>query len=163
LVCDVIGHHVAGRDGGRVRCACGEQILRRDGSATHVCHVVQCALLGHRFERVGRRHGHDESACVRCGHPLLRRREPHARFWKPIDLACGIGGHDVHEVTLRDSFAEYACSCGHTFLRKERGLRRITHPPTCVLSGHRVRLVRELADARAEFRCDDCGHPFYLP
>jgi hypothetical protein len=161
--CAAMGHHVAERSPGRVRCACGEEILRRDGSVTHVCHVVQCALLGHRFEVLGRRHGHDESMCLRCGHPLLRRREPAARFWKPIDVACGVGGHEVHTVTRRGPFTEYACNCGHTFLRREGGLRRIAHPPTCVLSGHQVRALRDVGGGRAEFRCDDCGHPFYLP
>ena len=163
VFCQAFGHHVAGRAGGAVRCACGTEILRRDGSATHVCHVVQCALLGHRFQRTGRRDGHDESACLRCGHPLLRRRERHARFWKPIDVACALRGHAVHAVARRGPFTEYACRCGHTFLLEQAGLRRVFHPATCVLTGHRVRMLRPLGGARAEFRCDDCGHPFHLP
>jgi hypothetical protein len=110
------------------------------------------------------RDGHHEYACVKCGHPLLFRanRDPYAQsvqFDKKVRYLCGLFGHRVHRVTQRDGFVEYACHCGHTFLKPDAGLSVVRHPFLCVASGHRVRHVTSRA-GYGEYVCRDCGHPF---
>jgi hypothetical protein len=62
-------------------------------------------------------------------------------------------------VTDRDGFAEYACHCGHTFLKARGTLEHITHPLICVASGHRIRYVTSRG-GYSEYVYGDCGHPF---
>lgn len=110
------------------------------------------------------RDGHNEYVCVRCGHPLLFTcaDDPWAEsriFAKKVRYLCGLFGHRVHRVTGRDGFVEYACFCGHSFLKSEDSLPRVTHPLVCVVSGHFVRYVSRRAGF-AEYVCRHCGHPF---
>ena len=57
---------------------------------------------------------------------------------KKVRYLCGLFGHRVDTVATRDGFVEYACHCGHTFLRAESGCQTIRHPLVCVLFGHRI-------------------------
>jgi DNA-directed RNA polymerase subunit RPC12/RpoP len=68
-------------------------------------------------------------------------------------------GHHVKTVTARDGFSEYACPCGHTFLKKRTDLKKITHPWICILAGHFVRFVGTRC-GHSEYVCNNCGHPF---
>jgi hypothetical protein len=68
-------------------------------------------------------------------------------------------GHRVHEVAERNGCVEYACRCGHTFLKPVNGLTRVTHPLACVARGHFIRFVERRA-GYAEYVCRTCGHPF---
>ena len=65
----------------------------------------------------------------------------------------------VTRVTTRDGFVEYACFCGHTFLRSESGLSVVKHPAVCVLAGHWITFVTDRA-GYSEYVCTRCGHPF---
>ena len=108
---------------------------------------------------------HCEYACVQCGHPLVFHvdRDPYAEsaiFKKKVRYLCGLFGHQVHMVVDRNGFREFACHCGHSFLKPEGDQQlHITHPAICVCSGHRIRFVARRA-GYAEFVCRDCGHPF---
>jgi hypothetical protein len=135
-----------------------------DGSLTRVRHTLSCFLGHHTYVRVTERDGHHEYACVPCGHPLLfaADHDPWARsdkFAKKVRYLCGLFGHRVHRVTKRDEFVEYACFCGHTFLKTEVSLPRVTHPLICVVRGHYVRYVMKRG-GYAEYVGRDCGHPF---
>jgi hypothetical protein len=72
---------------------------------------------------------------------------------------CGVFGHHVRLVCERDGYREFACHCGHTFLKADRDLTHITHPAICVVSGHRIRYVASRG-GYMEYVCRDCGHPF---
>lgn len=167
--CRLWGHHVDNallRDtaGPARHCRCGADYLREDGSCTRVRHTLSCFLGHHTYERLTQRHGYNEYVCVRCGHPLLFRipTDPYAgrqRFGKKVRYLCGLLGHRVHKVTTRHGYAEHACGCGHTFLKPEAPRHRITHPLSCVLFGHFVRVVARRA-GHVEFVCRTCGHPF---
>ncbi len=169
--CALFGHEMdnrtLSRDGGRPRCRrCRERFLFEDGSVTHTRHVLGCFFRHHTYVRTGERQGHHEYTCLRCGHPLLieKERDPYASeavFAKKVRYLCNLFGHAVHSAGERHGFTEYACRCGHTFLRTARGLPRATHPLVCTLSGHRLRLVEARGDYR-EHRCIDCGHTFGL-
>jgi DNA-directed RNA polymerase subunit RPC12/RpoP len=130
-----------------------------------VRHTLSCFLGHHTYERLSNRHGHHEYVCVQCGHPLLfpADRDPyaaHARFGKKVRYRCGLFGHSqVHLVATRDGFQEYACVCGHTFLKAEAALTRITHPLVCILAGHFIRFVAHRR-GYGEYVCRNCGHPF---
>jgi DNA-directed RNA polymerase subunit RPC12/RpoP len=76
-----------------------------------------------------------------------------------VRYLCGLFGHDVHVVTDRNGYREFACHCGHTFLKAERDVTHITHPAICVVSGHRIRYVASRG-GYMEYVCRDCGHPF---
>lgn len=169
LSCAVWGHHVdnhlfrAARDRARV-CRCGAPYLPRDGSATHVRHTLSCFLGHHTYERLVDRHGYHEYVCVQCGHPLLfaEGRDPYAQttqFEKKVRYLCGLFGHRVTRVTERDGFTEYACFCGHSFLRPETELSVVRHPAICVAGGHWIKYVGERAGF-SEYVCKNCGHPF---
>jgi DNA-directed RNA polymerase subunit RPC12/RpoP len=166
--CALFGHRVDNREfaagGGPSHCGCGESYLRRGAAETRVRHTVSCFLKGHTYVRTATRHEHNEYVCIRCGHPLLFRvgHDPYAleeHFGKKVRYLCNLLGHAVHTVCERSGFTEYACDCGHTFLRDLAGLARVTHPPVCLFAGHFVRFV-EHRDGHAEFRCRNCGHPF---
>lgn len=169
MSCVLWGHHV---DNHVLRkaattarlCRCGSPYLNTDGSLTRVRHTLSCFLGHHTYIRMADRDGHHEYACVQCGHPLLflETHDPYARearFAKKVRYLCGLFGHRVHFVTHRDDFSEYACHCGHSFLKTERALTHVRHPLVCVARGHFVRYVTSRA-GYAEFICRDCGHPF---
>jgi hypothetical protein len=169
MSCAVWGHHVdndAFRRAGTVNrsCRCGSPYLHTDGSYTRVRHTLSCFLGHHTYVRMADRDEHHEYACVQCGHPLLfaQEHDPYARearFAKKVRYLCGFFGHRVHFVTTRDGFTEYACHCGHSFLKSEGSLEVVRHPLVCVRRGHFVRYVTSRA-GYAEFICRDCGHPF---
>jgi hypothetical protein len=171
LICRVFGHRFANRslpeapDGGKL-CLCGEPLLRADGAPVHVRHNLACFLGGHSYTKIGARADHCEYVCRDCGHPLLLKQEssPLAHkesFHKFVRHRCGWFGHVVHEVAERCGLTEYACHCGHSFLLRAQGLKRVRHPLRCILTGHRIRLLTR-RDEQLEFRCQDCGHPFCL-
>jgi DNA-directed RNA polymerase subunit RPC12/RpoP len=165
--CELLGHQVDNRrfaGSTEKRCPCGERILAEDGSQTHVRHTLSCFFRHHTYVKSGERDGHDEYMCVRCGHPLLFRSGASvyaglSGFRKRVRYLCGLFGHSVHRVTERGGLVEYACFCGHSFLRPRAGLDRITHPLVCVAAGHFVRFV-ERRDGYAEHVCRNCGHTF---
>lgn len=169
VTCALFGHRVDNREfaqapGPERRCGCGEEYLPQDGGDTRVRHTLSCFFRRHTYVRSGTRQGHHEYMCVQCGHPVLFRvdRDPYARaerFGKKVRYLCNLFGHDVHTVCQRQGFTEYACDCGHTFLRPQPGLARVTHPPACTVAGHFVRFL-EHRDGYAEFRCRNCGHTF---
>jgi hypothetical protein len=167
--CALFGHSVDNRDFARQgsaprQCPCGEPYLGEDGSETRVRHTLSCFLGQHHYSRTGTRDGHNEYVCVPCGHPLLFAvgSDPYADgapFAKKVRYLCNLFGHRVHTVCARHGYTEYACGCGHTFLRAQAGLARVTHPPLCALVGHFIRFV-ERRDGHAEHLCRNCGHTF---
>ena len=162
ILCALFGHEVDGRT--RTYCRCGAAILAEDPTETRIRHNVTCFLSGHDYVPVGERHGHREYACVACGHPLLFEvgRDPYAdcsRYRKRVRYFCKLFGHRVHAVVDRADKTEYACFCGHTFLRSERGATTVRHPPLCLFAGHFVRFVERRA-GHAEYVCRRCGHTF---
>jgi hypothetical protein len=168
--CAVWGHHV---DNNRFRaepaashrtCRCGADYLATDGGMTRVGHTLSCFLGHHTYERLTDRDGYHEYVCVQCGHPLLfaADRDPYARrarFDKKVRYLCGVFGHRVVRVTTRNEFTEYACFCGHTFLRREPTVTVVRHPARCVIAGHWIAFVAD-REGFAEYRCTYCGHPF---
>ena len=80
-------------------------------------------------------------------------------FTKKVRYLCNLFGHKVHQVTNRSSFAEYACDCGHSFLKRRTGMVMVNHPLVCLLAGHFVQFV-EMRNGHAEFLCRNCGHTF---
>ena len=170
--CAVWGHEV---DNHRFRqqthatdgrqCPCGTWYLGEDGSFTHLRHTLTCFFGHHTYTKLVQRDGHREYVCMQCGHPLVfaADHDPYgesAIFNKKVRYLCGIFGHHVHVVTDRDGFREFACHCGHTFLKSQDDQQlHIKHPAICVASGHRIRFVARRA-GYAEYVCRDCGHPF---
>jgi len=168
LACAVVGHAVDNQrfaaEGTVKTCGCGSVILRDDGSETRTRHTLSCFLGHHTYSRIATRHGHNEYMCRQCGHPLLFEvaRDPHTAagsFAKKVRYLCGLFGHRVHVVTERSGRTEYACGCGHSFLKSERSLAKVTHPLVCVALGHFVRFV-ERRDGYSEHCCRNCGHTF---
>jgi hypothetical protein len=169
LACKVWGHHVDNHVFRRQRgpertCRCGAPYLPTDGSVTRLRHTLSCFLGSHSYVRMAVRDGHHEYACVRCGHPLVfaADADPYAavaEFRKKVRYLCGILGHRVHRVASRDGFVEYACGCGHSFLKACDTAGVIRHPMTCVAAGHFVRYVTSRR-GYAEYVCRNCGHPF---
>jgi hypothetical protein len=168
LSCAIWGHHVDNHTlaaGPAARaCRCGQAYLDQAGRITRVRHTLSCFLGRHSYEPLVDRHGSREYVCVQCGHPLVFRdeRDPYrqqTQFRKKVRYLCGLLGHRVEAVTARDGLVEYACHCGHTFLKAEDDRTTIRHPLVCVLLGHYVRFVT--ARGRFdEFLCVNCGHPF---
>jgi hypothetical protein len=163
------GHAVDNRvfsapNGPARRCRCGHAYLAEDGSWTRVRHTLSCFFIHHTYVRLTERDGHHEYVCVRCGHPLVfdaadDRFADRVIFRKKVRYACGLFGHRVHQVTTRNGFVEYACFCGHSFLKSQAAGRTIRHPLICFFTAHRVRFVTKRC-RYAEFVCRDCGHPF---
>ena len=146
------------------RCRCGSEYLVEDGSLTHVRHTLSCFLRHHTYVRLADRGGVHESVCVRCGHPLVYRARDdrfadRERFAKKVRYACGLFGHRVQPVATRDGFVEYACHCGHSFLKASEPTPTIRHPLTCFFRAHRIRFLARRC-GYAEYICADCGHPF---
>jgi len=167
--CSVWGHVVDNEQfrqssrSGR-QCRCGAEYLREDGAATHVRHTLGCFFRHHSYVLLSDRDDVHEYVCVRCGHPLVFRADAdrfagRGRFAKKVRYACGLFGHQVSAVAARDGFVEYACHCGHSFLKRSTGSNKIRHPLRCFFAAHRVRFLTRRA-GYAEYVCDDCGHPF---
>ena len=174
LSCAVWGHHVDNHvfkhATGRGRtCRCGADYLKEDRSITHVRHTLSCFLGKHDYQKLADRHGCHEYVCVQCGHPLVfdAQGDPYAAaptFKKKVRYLCGVFGHRVRHVASRDGFEEFACFCGHSFLKSVEQAppsrtSKIRHPAICVVSGHRIRYVTRRGGF-AEYVCIDCGHPF---
>ena len=169
LSCALWGHHVDNHAFARQltaerRCRCGITYLDEDGGVTRVRHTLSCFLGHHTYERLTDRHGCHEYVCVQCGHPLVfgADRDPYAsrtEFDKKVRYRCGLFGHRVSFVAERDGMHEYACFCGHTFLKPAGGARKVHHPLRCVFLGHWIRFVTHRARF-AEYVCRTCGHPF---
>lgn len=166
--CRVWGHHADNRQStGKCTdqsCACGDRALAGDGAVTRIRHVLSCFFGHHTYVRRTQRAGHNEYGCLDCGHPLLFRsdRDPHdpgLPFRKRVRYLCSLFGHTVAAVARRGGWTEYACGCGHTFLRSEPWLRRVHHPLACFFRGHFVAFLVE-RDGLVEYRCHVCGHPF---
>ena len=169
LGCAIWGHVVDNRvfrhgRGAPQCCRCGADYLADDGSLTHVRHTLSCFLRHHTYVRLADRDGVHEYVCVRCGHPLVfpsgnDRFERRERFHKKVRYVCGLFGHRVQAVATRDGFVEYACHCGHSFLKGAGGARKIRHPLVCFFRAHRIRYLTR-RNGYAEYVCTDCGHPF---
>jgi hypothetical protein len=161
----VVDNDVFARARGRTRrCRCGVEYLGDDGSRTHVRHTLSCFLRHHTYVRLADRDGVHEYVCVRCGHPLVfaadsDRFANRERFAKKVRYACGLFGHRVRAVATRDGYVEYACHCGHSFLKNAGDAHTIRHPLLCFFTAHRIRFLTRRA-GYAEYVCDDCGHPF---
>ena len=82
-------------------------------------------------------------------------------FRKKVRYFCNLFGHHVHRVAERGNFTEYACACGHSFLKPKKNLQTITHPVVCLLVGHFVGFF-ERRNGFAEHLCRNCGHTFCL-
>ena len=168
LSCALWGHHVDNHvmaaGAARRACRCGHPYLGRAGQTTRVRHTLSCFLGHHRYEPLVDRDGSREYVCVQCGHPLVFRdhQDPYRqerRFEKKVRYLCGLFGHRVEAVAARDGFVEYACHCGHTFLKGATDATTIRHPMVCVFFGHYVRYVTSRGGFD-EFLCVNCGHPF---
>jgi DNA-directed RNA polymerase subunit RPC12/RpoP len=169
LSCRIWGHVVDNHvfrstRGDRRRCRCGVDYLPKTGETTHVRHTLSCFIRHHTYVRLTDRDGVHEYVCVRCGHPLAypAAADPFANaslFAKKVRYACGLLGHRVTVIANRHGFVEYACHCGHSFLKHAADKRKIRHPLICFLTAHRIRFVEERA-GYAEYVCEDCGHPF---
>lgn len=168
ISCALFGHAVDNHrfqaEAPEKTCSCGQAILPEDGTSTRTRHTLSCFFRHHTYLRVGTRDGHNEYMCQQCGHPLLFAvaHDPYAsagNFTKRVRYLCNLFGHRSHVVTERAGQTEYACGCGHTFLRKARGLSLVTHPPICTVLGHFVRFV-ERRSGYSEHACLNCGHTF---
>ena len=166
--CALFGHAVDNRrfqaEAPAKTCGCGEAILHEDARETRVRHTLSCFFGQHSYVLAGSRDGHNEYMCRQCGHPLLFASgvDPYSgspRFRKKVRYLCNLFGHASHVVTRRAGMTEYACGCGHSFLREAPDLERVTHPPVCTLLGHFVRFV-ERRNGYSEHACRNCGHTF---
>ena len=170
LTCMLFGHAVsnilfATTQGAVRHCPCGNSYLGQN-EETRVSHTVSCFVFGHEYIRIAERSGHNEYVCRQCGHPLLFaiERDPYAgqhTFRKKVRYLCNLFGHRVHHVTARHGFHEYACDCGHSFLKTEPGRGVVKHPVMCLLAGHFLRFTERRGDYD-EYLCRNCGHTFYF-
>ncbi len=169
LACALFGHSVDNRAFARYRgalrkCPCGAPFLKGDRSETRVSHTLSCFFFHHVYLKMGARDGHTEFVCEICGHPLLFEigRSTYASrdaFHKPVRYLCILYGHHLHTVTERNGLTEYACDCGHSFLRREKSRTRFRHPPVCVFKGHYISFVERRGNYD-EYLCRNCGHTF---
>jgi hypothetical protein len=174
FACFLWGHHVDNHvfkqaSGDGRRCRCGSAYLAEDRSITRVRHTLSCFLGKHDYEKLADRHGCHEYVCRQCGHPLLfdAARDPYAaspNFKKKVRYLCGLFGHRVRHVVTRDGLEEYACFCGHSFLKSVEEaapshVDKLRHPAICVMSGHFIRFLARRG-GYAEYVCVNCGHPF---
>ena len=170
LICTLFGHqvdnHLFSKANGKVkRCICGVEFLHQDGSETRVRHTISCFLIHHSYVKMGERDGHNEYVCIQCGHPLLFEigNDPYSQngrsFDKKVRYLCNLLGHKVHMVTRRNGYTEYACYCGHSFLKRDKTLRKVTHPPICLFAGHFIHFEAR-RNGYSEYLCRNCGHTF---
>jgi hypothetical protein len=158
--CALLGHRAAAERS----CECLKEQLLEARGYTHVRHILSCFLFSHTFVRLVDRHDHHEYVCKDCGHQLLlsAKNDPfisRPSFLKRPRYWCSVFGHRVSSIAEREGFVEYACSCGHSFLKERKGLTRIKHPVTCTLAGHFVRFVCR-RNGFSEYVCRICGHTF---
>lgn len=168
--CTLLGHKVhhtriAG-DAGAPCARCGAAILDQANNVSRVAHTLSCFFGRHHYISIATRAAHHEYLCEKCGHSLLFELacDPyagHGRFKKRVSYACGLFGHRVHVVTTGSEVTEYACLCGHPFVKAQSALTIIRHPLACVLLGHFV-AVNDTRGPWAEYLCRRCGHPFYF-
>jgi DNA-directed RNA polymerase subunit RPC12/RpoP len=160
-------HHTKITSYGRTPCArCGAAILDQGNSVSRVAHTLSCFFGKHHYVPMATRAAHHEYVCEKCGHPLLFElsRDPYAgrgKFKKRVSYGCGLFGHRVHVVTAGSKASEYACRCGHSFVKAQGAFTVIRHPLACVLLGHFV-IANEIRGQWAEYVCRRCGHPFYF-
>ena len=169
LSCAVWGHHVDNHafkqsSSAHRRCRCGADYLGEDLSVTRVRHTLSCFLGKHSYEKLADRDGCHEYVCVQCGHTLLfdAAHDPYgssATFKKKVRYLCGLFGHRAKFVTTRHGLQEYACFCGHSFLKDQQVFGNIRHPAICVVSGHFIHYLTSRGGF-AEYVCRNCGHPF---
>jgi hypothetical protein len=169
--CAIFGHRVSNAEfaatASRIKhCRCGTAYLHESGETTRVSHTVSCFLFGHHYIWVGERDGHHEYVCRRCGHPLLFgvERDPYEKsgtFKKKVRYLCNLFGHRVHQVSARHGLTEYACDCGHSFLKLESSMGIVKHPLVCFFAGHNIRFI-ERRRGYGEYLCRHCGHTFYF-
>ena len=143
---------------------CGAAILDQGPTASRVAHTLSCFFGWHHYISGGMRAQHNEYVCERCGHTLLfasgaDNYSRHNKFKKKVDYLCGLLGHRVHVVKNGPKATEYACRCGHPFLKAQTDLQVIRHPMKCVVLGHYV-TVNDTRDSWVEYVCLRCGHPF---
>lgn len=170
ISCTLFGHKVsnvafAKNRGPDRHCGCGVDYLD-PREETRVAHTVSCFVFGHNYVRIAERAGHNEYVCRQCGHPLLFKigQDPYAShdaFKKKVRYLCNLFGHSVHHVAARHECNEYACDCGHSFLKKESGRSVVKHPLICLFAGHYLRFT-ERRGAYDEYLCRNCGHTFYF-
>ena len=177
LSCFLWGHHVDNHvfkasSNHHRHCRCGSHYLAEDRSITRVRHTLSCFLGKHDYEKLADRDGCHEYVCTQCGHPLLfdADQDPYgssSTFKKKVRYLCGLFGHRVRHVTTRDGYEEFACFCGHSFLKEiyqPKGRTSpdptiIRHPAICVISGHFIQFLTRRGSF-AEYVCINCGHPF---
>ena len=166
--CSLLGHkvdHTTIKQDNSTSCVrCGDAILDRGPTVSRVAHTLSCFFGWHHYLAVGMRAGHNEYVCERCGHSLLFEltSDPYSRhytFKKKVDYICGLVGHRVHVVEPGSKATEYACRCGHPFIKAQGALRVIRHPLTCVVLGHLVK-INQTRGEWTEYVCLRCGHPF---
>jgi DNA-directed RNA polymerase subunit RPC12/RpoP len=143
---------------------CGNSILDQDDTVSRISHTLSCFFGRHHYVLIASREDHHEYVCERCGHPLLFAsvRDPYSsenKFAKRVSYGCGLLGHRVHVVATGSRVTEYACLCGHSFIKAMRGMTIIRHPLACVALGHFVK-AHEIRGEWAEYVCRRCGHPF---
>ena len=148
-------------------CArCSSAILDQDRGVSRIAHTLSCFFGSHHYVLIATRSAHHEYVCEKCGHSLLFEsdRDPYrsrSSFAKRVSYGCGLFGHRVHVVEPRSNATEYACGCGHPFLKASADLSVIRHPLACVLLGHFI-AVNDIRAPWAEYLCHRCGHPFYF-
>ena len=166
--CTLLGHKVDHTRIARKACTpcvrCGAAILDQGPGTSRLAHTLSCFFGRHHYVVCGKRGQHNEYVCERCGHPLLFElgSDPYSsrnEFKKKVSYVCGLLGHRVHVVKKGPEATEYACRCGHSFLKAQSDLKEIRHPLRCVVLGHYVR-VNNIRDLWAEYVCLRCGHPF---
>lgn len=170
LSCALFGHKVSNIAFTSIRgpvkhCHCGARYLEHH-KETRVSHTVSCFVFGHNYVRIAERAGHHEYVCRQCGHPLLFpvEHDPYANhdsFKKKVRYLCNMFGHRVHHVTARQGLHEYACDCGHSFLKQDAGSSTVKHPPVCLFAGHYLHFT-ERRESYDEYLCRNCGHTFYF-
>ena len=166
--CTLLGHKVdhtrIARNSPTPCVRCGAAILAQGPTASRLAHTLSCFFGWHHYVVCGKHGQHNEYVCERCGHPLLFElgSDPyssHNEFKKKVSYLCGLMGHRVHIVKNDSKATEYACRCGHSFLKAQSDLKVIRHPLKCVVLGHYV-IVNDIRDLWAEYVCLRCGHPF---
>ena len=167
--CALLGHEVhhtvITRNGCSPCARCGAAILDQK-NVSRVGHTLSCFFGKHHYVPIATRAAHHEYVCEKCGHPLLLELDrdlyaSQSKFNKRVNYACGLLGHRVHVVTTGSKATEYACLCGHSFVKAQAGFTVIRHPLACVLLGHLV-VANEIRGQWAEYVCQRCGHPFYF-
>lgn len=166
--CTLLGHkvdHTRITPKARTPCVrCGAAILDQGPTASRVAHTLSCFFGWHHYVACAKRAQHNEYVCERCGHTLLfeLHSDPHSshnKFKKKVDYLCGLLGHRVHVVRKDSKITEYACRCGHPFVKAQADLNMIRHPMSCVVLGHYI-AINDTRGPWAEYVCLRCGHPF---